>query len=220
MPPRVHSSSRPIARTVALCAAAAGIILFVALGAAPPTDEGGTPWPAVDGPGAPDTSASPRDRALPDPATIAPDLEFAMSPLPGVATGGQPGERDLAAFAQAGYRTVVDLRMPGEPRGFDEAAAARAAGLEYVNLPFIRTTLAPAQIERFRRIMNDPRRRPVLVHCVAANRVGGIMLPWLVLDEGFAEDDAVALAMRIGLRSPELLTAALEYVKERKAEPV
>ena len=110
--------------------------------------------------------------------------------------------------------------MPGEPRGFDEAAAARAAGLEYVNIPFIRTTLAPVHIERFRRIMNDPQRRPVLIHCVAANRVGGIMLPWLVLDEGFTEDDAVALAMRIGLRNPELLTAALEYVKEQKAKPV
>ena len=87
MPPRVHSSTRQVARTVALCAAAAGLILFVALGAAPRTDEEGTPWPAVDGPSAPDTSAPPRDRALPDPATIAPDLEFAMSPLPGVATG-------------------------------------------------------------------------------------------------------------------------------------
>jgi uncharacterized protein (TIGR01244 family) len=219
MPPRIPTSHPRVARTVALCAAAAALVLFVALGAAPRTDVVGTPWPAVDGPSAPDTAASPRDRALPDPAAIAPDLEFASSPLPGVTTAGQPGPRDFAAFARAGYRTVVDLRMPGEPRGFDEAAAARAAGLEYVNIPFIRTTLGPEQIERFRQVMNDPERRPVLVHCVAANRVGGIMLPWLVLDRGLAEDDAMALAMRIGLRSPDLLTAGLEYARTQRTKP-
>ena len=216
---RVRTSTRRLALTVALCAAAAGLVLLVALGATPRNDEKGTPWPAVDGPAAPGAPVVTRDHVLPDLARIAPDLEFSRSPLPDLATAGQPSERDFAAFAWAGYRTVVDLRMPGEPRGFDEPAVARAAGLEYLNIPFLRTTLAPGQIGRFRRVMNDPQRRPLLVHCVSANRVGGILLPWLILDQGLAEDDAVALAMKIGLRSPELLTAALDYVKAQRARP-
>jgi hypothetical protein len=91
----------------------------VPLAGARPAVVEGTPWPAVDGPpapSAPDRAAFPRETALPELATIAPDLEFAISPLPGVATAGQPTEQDFADFAQAGYRTVVDLRMPGEPR--------------------------------------------------------------------------------------------------------
>jgi protein tyrosine phosphatase (PTP) superfamily phosphohydrolase (DUF442 family) len=95
----------------------------------------------------------------------------------------------------------------------------RTAGLEYVSIPFLRITLAPEHIVAFRRVMNDPQRRPVLIHCVAANRVGGILLPWLILDQGLAEDDALALAMKVGLRSPELLTAALEYVRAQKTKP-
>ena len=217
---RVHARRRRVARAVALCAAAAAFVLLVALGATPWTRVEEIPWPAVDGPIAPVKPDLPEERAMPEIARIAPRLEFALNPLPDVATAGQPAERDFAAFARAGYRTVVDLRMPGEPRGFDEPAAARAAGLEYVNIPFIRTTLGPEQIEEFRRVMNDPRRGPVLVHCVAANRAGGVMIPWLVLDRGYTEHDAVALAMKIGMHSPELLAAVLEYLRDQRAGAV
>ena len=149
-------------------------------------------------------------------AAIAPGLGNGMIPLPGVATAGLPREEDFAAFARAGYRTVVDLCMPGEPRGYDEAQVVRAAGLDYAPIPFTRTTLSATQIEEFRRLMRDPARRPVLVHCIAANRVGGIMLPYLMLDEGMSEQAALALARRIGLRSPEMETVGLEYANSQR----
>ncbi len=148
------------------------------------------------------------------------DLPYAMEPLPGVVTSGQPLERDFAALRRAGIRTIVDLRFPFEPRGYDEARAVRAAGLEYVNLPFLRNALGPAEIDSFRAVMRQPARRPLLVHCTAANRVGGVLLPWLILDEGQPEAAAVRLAARVGLRSPELLEAALRYVRAARARPV
>jgi hypothetical protein len=46
------------------------------------------------------------------------------------------------------------------------------------------------------------------------------MIPWLVLDRGFSERDAVALAMKIGMHSPELLAAALEYLRDQRAGAV
>jgi protein tyrosine phosphatase (PTP) superfamily phosphohydrolase (DUF442 family) len=149
-------------------------------------------------------------------AAIAPGLGNAMIPLPGVATAGLPRVEDYAAFARAGYRTVVDLCTPGEPRGYDEAQVVRAAGLDYVTIPFTRTTLSATQIEEFRRLMRDPARRPVLVHCIAANRVGGIMLPYLMLDEGMSEEEALALARKIGLHSPEMETVGLEYARTQR----
>lgn len=42
------------------------------------------------------------------------------------------------------------------------------------------------------------------------------MLPYLVLDEGMTEAEALALARKIGLRSPEMLTAGLKYVKAQR----
>jgi protein tyrosine phosphatase (PTP) superfamily phosphohydrolase (DUF442 family) len=151
-----------------------------------------------------------------DLAAIATGLTNGMAPLPGVATSGLPREEDFAALAHAGCRTVIDLCMPGEPRGYDEARVVRAAGLDYVPIPFTRATLSAAQIEEFRRLMRDPARRPVLVHCIAANRVGGIMLPYLMLDEGMSEQEALALARKIGLHSPELETVGLEYANSQR----
>ena len=51
---------------------------------------------------------------------IAPGLENAGSPLEGVATAGQPDEEHLRSLAEAGYKTVIDLRATEEDRGLDE----------------------------------------------------------------------------------------------------
>jgi protein tyrosine phosphatase (PTP) superfamily phosphohydrolase (DUF442 family) len=92
----------------------------------------------------------------------------------------------------------------------------RAAGLDYVTIPFTPTTLSATQIKEFRRLMRDSARRPVLVHCGAANRVGGIMLPYLMFDEGISQEEALALARKVGLHSPELETVGLEDARTRR----
>ena len=61
--------------------------------------------------------------------------------------------------------------------------------------------------------------RPAVVHCASANRVGALLLPHLVLDEGRTEADAIATARAIGLRSQELLEAALTYLHDEQEKP-
>jgi hypothetical protein len=46
--------------------------------------------------------------------------------------------------------------------------------------------------------------------------VGGGLLPYFMLEQGMDEEDAVAQALRVGLRSAELMEQALEYVRERR----
>src|SRR5437870_10060327 len=41
----------------------------------------------------------------------------------------------------------------------------------------------------------------------------GTLLPYLMLDRGLDEEAAVAQALRVGLRSAELMEQALEYVR-------
>ena len=41
------------------------------------------------------------------------------------------------------------------------------------------------------------------------------MIPYLMLDRGMSEDEAVETAMRIGTRSAELIELALEYVRSQ-----
>ncbi len=138
-------------------------------------------------------------------------------PLPGVATGGQPSAAHLIALARAGYRTVLDLRAPDEPRGFDESAAMRAAGLRYVTLPVTSATFVDSTFDAFRHAMRVAGPQGVFVHCASGNRVGAAMVPWLVLDRGWELERAIAAARVGGLRSAGLGEKARDYVARHRA---
>ena len=146
---------------------------------------------------------------------IAPGLDNPGQPLEDIATAGQPEEEHLKRLAEAGYKTVVDLRIPEEDRGLDEQESARQAGMEYVNIPVGHEEVNDETFERFRELMADPERRPVLVHCSSANRVGALLIPYLVLDEGKSTEEAVKIASEVGLKSDELKQAALRYTEDR-----
>ena len=146
---------------------------------------------------------------------IAPGLANGSCPLEGVATAGQPREEHLRQLAGHGYKAVVDLRTPGEPRGYNEAVTAREAGLEYVNLP-VAGLPEDEVFDSFRQVMRDLSMRPMLVHCASANRVGAMLIPYLVLDEGQHPLAALNTAMIAGLRSRELADAALDYVNRKR----
>lgn len=141
------------------------------------------------------------------------ELANGACPLADVATAGQPRAEHFDRLAAAGYRTVIDLRHPEESRGFDEAEATRAAGLRYENIPVTAATLGDAEFDRFRALLGEPDIRPVLVHCASANRVGALLIPYLILDERRTLDEALAIADEAGLRSHELAELALRYVK-------
>jgi protein tyrosine phosphatase (PTP) superfamily phosphohydrolase (DUF442 family) len=136
--------------------------------------------------------------------------------LPGVVTGGQPSAAHLSAFLGAGGRVVLDLRDAMEPRAFDEAATVASLGMEYVNVPIGPHSLTDATLDRVREVLRDAGDGLVLVHCASGSRVGGAVLPFLMLDHGFEEEDAVAQAMRVGLRSAELMEWGLEYTRRHQ----
>lgn len=140
----------------------------------------------------------------------------AVQPMADVATAGQPAAEHLEQLAEAGYKTVIDLRAENEDRGFDEARTVRDSGMEYENIPVTPDTLNGEKFDRFRELMGDPERPPALVHCSSANRVGALLIPYLILDEGKTREEALEIASRVGLQSEELKEAALEYANEER----
>jgi protein tyrosine phosphatase (PTP) superfamily phosphohydrolase (DUF442 family) len=139
-------------------------------------------------------------------------LPNGASPLPGVLTAGQPSAAQLSQLALSGVKTVIDLRSPSEHREFDEPATVRDAGLNYRNIPVTPTTLSEREFDEVRTLLRDENARPVLVHCGSANRVGALLIPYLMLDERRSRDDALRIARDVGLRSDDLARAALSYV--------
>ena len=140
------------------------------------------------------------------------DMMNAQEPLPGVMTGGQLSRRDLSTLALAGYRVILDVREPAEPRGFAEDDAVVAAGLTYVNLPVGDPAHHAFVFERVRDALRNAERDPVVVHCVSGNRVGFVLIPHLMLDRNMTFDQAIDVAKRVGLRSPQLAHIASDYV--------
>jgi protein tyrosine phosphatase (PTP) superfamily phosphohydrolase (DUF442 family) len=137
--------------------------------------------------------------------------------LPNVITGGQPNAAQLRALKDAGGKIVLDIRDPMEPRLVDEPVLVRDLGMEYVNIPVRAGSLDDATLERILAVLRGAGDRTVFFHCGSGNRVGGALIPYLILDQAMEEEDAVDQAMRVGLRSAEMMEWGLDYARRNQA---
>lgn len=136
--------------------------------------------------------------------------------LPHLITGGQPNAAQLRALKEAGGEIVLDIRDPMEPRLVDEPALVRELGMEYVNIPVRPGALDDATLDRIRAVLRAAEARTVFFHCGSGNRVGGALIPHFMLDHAMEEQDAVDQAMRVGLRSAELMEWGLDYARRNQ----
>jgi protein tyrosine phosphatase (PTP) superfamily phosphohydrolase (DUF442 family) len=132
-------------------------------------------------------------------------------------TGGQPDSATLVSLGKTGAWDVMDLRTAAEPRGFNEPAVAKSAGLRYMAIPTSAADFSDSKFTALRHhlVAHGPQ-RPLFVHCGSGNRVGAALLPWLVLDRHVEEDTALAMARDIGLRDPVITQRALDYIHGRQ----
>jgi protein tyrosine phosphatase (PTP) superfamily phosphohydrolase (DUF442 family) len=144
-------------------------------------------------------------------------LPNAAEPVAGWITGGQPTEQQLKAFKAAGGEVVLDNRDPMEPRGFDEPATVRAAGLEYISLPIVHGAVTLDTMKRMHEMAKRLAGRTTLMHCSSGNRTSAGLIPYLMIEQKIEEEDAVEMAMKGGLRSAELMELAVEYARNQSS---
>jgi uncharacterized protein (TIGR01244 family) len=136
--------------------------------------------------------------------------------LKGIFLASQPEKEDFKQAADKGVKTVVNLRDPKEI-DWDEAAVVKELGMEYVNLPFRSPKeLSDEIFDKSRKLLADKSKRPLLLHCASANRVGALWLAHRVLDDGVKYDDALAEAKTVGLALPALEEKAKDYIERKK----
>ena len=136
--------------------------------------------------------------------------------LPHVITGGQPTADQLRALKEAGGGIVLDVRDPMEPRVVDEPALVRELGMEYVNVPVRAGSLDDDTLDRILSVLRGAGDRTVFFHCGSGNRVAGALIPYFILDQHMEEQDAIDQAMRVGLRSAEVLEWGLDYARRHQ----
>jgi uncharacterized protein (TIGR01244 family) len=130
---------------------------------------------------------------------------------PGLVAAGQPSREALATLGTMGFKTVINLRTAGEDTPPDEQAVVEGQGLRYVAVPLTAASLSLADVAAVEKVLEDPASGPVLVHCAASNRVGGI---WALIQarKGKGLEEALAAGREAGLRSGPMEEAVRRLV--------
>lgn len=129
---------------------------------------------------------------------------------------GQPDQEDVPGLKAKGIKTVISLRTDGEV-SWDEKAAVEAAGMEFVNLPFLSDEdLTDEVFDQVREVLRDKDQQPVLLHCGAAVRVGAVWMAHRVLDDGLGIEEALKEAKEVGLSSEGYQRKAEEYIERKR----
>ena len=104
-----------------------------------------------------------------------------------VGCGGRVSPAAMTALKSEGYKSVINLREATEADANIDAgrAAAQAAGLKYIHLPFNAASPDPKVVDSFLAAVADTSNQPVFIHCGSANRVGGLWMIKRALRDGW-----------------------------------
>jgi uncharacterized protein (TIGR01244 family) len=135
-----------------------------------------------------------------------------------VACAGAITPASVAGIKNMGFASIVNLRLANE-QGADidaEAAAAKAAGINFVHLPLNGNAPDPTVADRFIKTITEPGNQPAFIHCASGNRAAAMWLIKRVLIDNWDNDRASEEAAQLGLTSQALKTFALDYVQAHK----
>jgi uncharacterized protein (TIGR01244 family) len=135
-----------------------------------------------------------------------------------VGCGGATDPSAMAGLKKEGFASVINLRLANEEGANVDAgrAAADAAGLKYIHLPFNAASPDPKVIDSFLAAVADRANQPVYIHCGSANRVGGVWMIKRALRDKWPLDRALTEAQAIGLNNPALQAFATDYINSHK----
>jgi uncharacterized protein (TIGR01244 family) len=135
-----------------------------------------------------------------------------------VGCGGATQPAAMTELKKQGFASVINLRVATEQGANVDAgrAAAQAAGLTYIHLPFDAAKPDPALVENFLSAVADTKNQPVYIHCASANRVGAVWMIKRALQDGWDIDKAREEAEAIGLSNARLKEFASEYILAHK----
>ena len=135
-----------------------------------------------------------------------------------VACAGAVTPSSVAEIKKMGFGSIINLRLANE-QGAEidaEAAAAKAAGINFVHLPLNGASPDPAVVDRFLKVITESGNQPSFIHCASGNRASAMWFIKRVLVDKWDNDRASAEAAQLGLTSQPLKTFALDYIQAHK----
>ena len=161
-------------------------------------------------------------------AFIAAQSSVTKDPVPGIVTfaavqktvscAGATTPAALTEVKRMGYASVINLRQASEPGADIEAsaAAAKAAGLNYIHLPFNAASPDPAVVDNFLEAVMDKANQPAFIHCASANRAAALWLVKRIAVDKWDVERASTEAAALGLTNAALKAFAIEQGQRRR----
>ena len=135
-----------------------------------------------------------------------------------IACAGATTPQAVPEIKEMGYASIINLRQASEEGANvdQEAAAAKAAGITFIHIPFNGQKPDPAVADQFLAAVTNTANQPAFIHCHSGNRAAAMwMIKRLVVDHWDA-DKASTEAAALGLTSGPLKTFALDYASTHK----
>src|SRR5215831_18264658 len=130
-----------------------------------------------------------------------------------IACGGSTKPEAIREIGKMGFKSVINLRLASEEGALveEEGKAVKAAGMNYVHLPFDMQSPDPHLIDNFIAAVTRPANQPAYVHCAAGGRAAALWMIKRVIADKWDEPRALAEANLLGLND-RLRPFALNYI--------
>jgi protein tyrosine phosphatase (PTP) superfamily phosphohydrolase (DUF442 family) len=139
-----------------------------------------------------------------------------------VACGGPVTGEGAKALKEMGFKSIFDLQLASEATADipGETAAAKAAGMNFIHVPFTPSSPDLIQVDTFLREVVKPGNDPAYIHCGGGNRAAGFWFIKRVLVDKWAVDRALEEAETLGLSKATdapMRAFVLDYVKKHSS---
>ncbi len=135
-----------------------------------------------------------------------------------IACGGATKPEAIAELKKMGFAAIFNMRMASEA-GADipaEEAAAKAAGMNFIHIPYDTQKADASVADRFLAEIRKPGNQPAYIHCAGGSRAAGMWLIKRALVDRWDVERATTEATELGLNNDRVKQYALDYVKNHK----
>jgi tyrosine-protein phosphatase SIW14 len=128
--------------------------------------------------------------------------------------GAQPTTEGFRGLQKLGIKTIVNLRA-----FHSDKKKLRGRGLSYERIRFVVWHPEREDVVRFLKIVNDPERTPVFIHCRrGADRTGMIAAIYRICVQGWSKRDAIDEMTRGGYGFAPVWSHLADYIEALDVE--
>jgi uncharacterized protein (TIGR01244 family) len=135
-----------------------------------------------------------------------------------VACAGAITTEAIPELKKLGYRSIINLRLATEPGANieEEAAAAKAAGVNFAHLPCSAAKPDPAVADQFLKVITGNGMQPAFIHCAGGGRAAAMWFIKRVEVDGWDVEKASEEATALGLTNATLKQFALAHIEAHR----